>query len=299
MQAERRRFRYEEVGDWYKGNCHIHTTASDGSKGHEAVAALYAAADYDFLVRTDHWVASRVREEAAAPLLWIDGMELDGPLGVDGPTYHVLCLGHCPAVPRDAGLEEAVRQVRDAGAMTLLAHPHWCGNTTEDALRLPFDGVEVWNLAGQWLNGKADGSAWWEVLLARDTDAVGLATDDVHFRDCHPAWDGAWIVANAPALERDAILTAIRAGRFYASTGPAIEGLRLDGSTLHVRTSPVRMIRLVGPGPLGCRQGAPGALLLTEARFDVPTDWPWVRLELEDDAGRRAWTNTLFTAAEG
>jgi hypothetical protein len=40
---------------------------------------LYSLAGYDFLFRTDHWVASDVAvEQHAASLLWLDGVELDG-----------------------------------------------------------------------------------------------------------------------------------------------------------------------------------------------------------------------------
>jgi hypothetical protein len=33
---------------------------------------------------------------------------------------------------------------------------------------------------------------------------------------------------------------------------------------------------------------------MTEAAFDLPADWPYAYLEIEDDRGRRAWTNTLM-----
>ena len=33
----------------------------------------------------------------------------------------------------------------------------------------------------------------------------------------------------------------------------------------------------------------------TEATFDIPKDWSYHYIEIEDEAGRRAWTNALFT----
>ena len=34
----------------------------------------------------------------------------------------------------------------------------------------------------------------------------------------------------------------------------------------------------------------------TEASFEIPEDWPYMYIELEDGLGRRAWTNSLFTS---
>ena len=77
-------FRYDIHQEaWYKGNCHIHSTASDGGKTFAELERMYAGAGYDFLFRTDHWVVSEVGGPSdggtpASPLLWLDGTELDG-----------------------------------------------------------------------------------------------------------------------------------------------------------------------------------------------------------------------------
>ena len=57
-------------------------------------------------------------------------------------------------------------------------------------------------------------------------------------------------------------------------------------------------MRLVGPGPYGKRLGSPEGPLLTDARIDVPRGWAYVYVEIEDEAGRRAWTNNLFIAED-
>lgn len=51
-------FRYNLSGQWYKGNTHIHSTASDGGLDFDQLADLYASAGYHFLFRTDHWLCS-------------------------------------------------------------------------------------------------------------------------------------------------------------------------------------------------------------------------------------------------
>ena len=175
-------FRYDTNGKWFKGNTHIHSTASDGGKSFTEIAAMYAKAGYDFLFRTDHWVTSDVSKDADPyPLLWLDGIELHGK-DHTGSSYHVVCLGRVTDVTQQGGLVAALQAARSQGAFIVLAHPHWMGNTLEDALRWGFDGVEIYNHVCRWLNGKGDGSVYWDAMLRHNGDTVGLAVDDAHLR---------------------------------------------------------------------------------------------------------------------
>lgn len=289
------RFRYRTGGVWLKGNTHLHSTASDGGMSFAELAGLYAGGGYDFLFRTDHWVASDVAaDKATYPLLWLDGIELDGS-DPTGSGYHVVCLGKVTGMERSMGLVAGMESARKQGALLILAHPHWMGNSLEDALRWNFDGVEVYNHVCQWLNGKGGGAVHWEAMLKRSPAVPGLAVDDAHVRPEHPGWNGGWIVVNAARRSGPAILEAIRAGRFYSSCGPTLAAIEYRRPKITVKTSPVRFIRLVGPNWLGCRLGSYDGKLLTEGTMDVPQDWPYVCLEVEDDHGRRAWTNTLLS----
>jgi len=292
-------FRYETAGPWYKGNLHIHSTASDGGKTFAELEDMYAGAGYDFLFRTDHWVASDVAAEGSEPeddeLLWMDGIELDGPDGT-GANFHVVCLGRFTGLGREMGLEAGMAAVREQGGLTILAHPHWCGNSFDDALRHDFDGVEVYNHVCRWLNGKGDGGAYWSAMLDRRPGTLAMAVDDAHLRPEHPGWNGGWVMVNAPARTREAIAAAIRAGNYYCSRGPEFRaiGPTADGAGVTLVTSPVRFIRLVGPTWCGQRIGSFGRRTFTKATFEIPPDWAWAYLEIEDSAGRRAWTNTLL-----
>ncbi|MFH1732416.1 MAG: CehA/McbA family metallohydrolase [Planctomycetota bacterium] len=304
-----RQFRYDTSGRWFKGNTHIHSTFSDGGKTPDELAEMYAAAGYDFLCRTDHGVASDVAaEDGSPPLLWIDGIEINGADG-SGGDYHVICLGKFVELPAEAGIVEQMRAAREQDGIIILAHPRWCGNSQADALRHGFDGLEIYNHVCQWLNGKGDGFVHWDMMLANDPGTLGLAVDDAHTRPEHPGWNGGWIVVNAAQCTRDAILTAIRAGNFYASTGPEFasiemsvsvetndEGEEIERVSVTVRTSPVAFIRLVGPGSRGNRVGSFEGETVTEATFEVPAKWPLARVEIEDASGKRAWTNPLFAA---
>jgi hypothetical protein len=289
-------FRYDTSGSWHKGNTHMHSTASDGGKTFPELAEMYSSVGYDFLFRTDHWVLSDAGKDTDDyPLLWIDGVELDGKDSTEA-YFHVVCLGQVTGICREDGLEAGLEAARQQGALTVLAHPHWCGNSLDDAVRGRFDGVEVYNHVCHWLNGKSGGLVHWDAALNANPNTLGFAVDDAHLRAEHPGWNGGWVMVNAPECTAEAIIAAIRRGNYYSSCGPEMHSIAFDGTEVHVETSPIRFARLVGPRSTGQRAGSFDGELLTEVSFVVPEGWGYAYLEIEDEAGRRAWTNSLLTA---
>jgi hypothetical protein len=292
--GETPRFRYEGLTRWWKGNLHVHSTRSDGGKTPAELAALYAGAGYDFIVLTDHWVAGAPADlPRPSPLVVLDGVELDGSDST-GTSFHVVCIGCRDGIDRAMGLEAAMAEARRQGAVIVLAHPLWTGNSTEDAIRHGFDGVEVFNNVTEWLNGKGSGAFHWDRMLDRNPGVSGSAVDDGHLSADHPLWNGGWVHVDAPAPTPAALLEAIKAGRFVSSRGPAIRALAARGREVTVSCSPVRFIRLVGPAYRGQRLAALNGPPLNEGAFTVPDDWAHARIEIEDGHGRRAWTNALF-----
>ena len=236
---------------------------------------------------------TRGADEAAYPLVWLDGIELDGA-DASGAEYHVVALGTLRGIEREMGLTRAMELARAQGGLLILAHPHWMGNTLEDALRWRFDGVEVYNHVCRWLNGKGDGGPYWHAMLAQAPNTLGFAADDAHLVAAHPGWNGGWVMVNAEECTPGAILAALRAGNFYASCGPTFEAIEWDGERVRLRCSPVQVARLVGPKWHGERVGAFDGTLVREASFAIPAGWEYAYLEIEDEGGRRAWSNPLF-----
>jgi hypothetical protein len=289
-----KQFRYNTHQQWFKGNTHIHSDLSDGNLNFSQLGQIYAEQGYDFLFRTDHWVASDVDfDPISYPLMWMDGIELDGQ-DETGSTYHIVCLGKFQGISRGLALIEAVNKARSQGGVIILAHPLWMGNSIADALRHPFDGVEVYNNVCQWMNSKGSGVAHWEAMLDQNSGTLGLAVDDAHITAEEPAWNGGWIMINAPVLTCEAVSQAIRTGNFYSSTGPEFQTIEYHNQRVYVKTSPVRAIHLVGPGRHGMKIMSPATESVTEAEFVVPEAWSRAYLHLEDFDHRQAWSNPLF-----
>jgi len=288
-------FRYDTSGTWYKGGLHLHTTRSDGQLSPRETTALYHDLGFDFVALTDHWVVSRdAARPAEWPLLVVDGIELDGR-DDDGTFYHVVAVGRIPEVRRGMGLGRAMSEARDAGALLAWAHPHWSGNRIEDGLKHRFDAVEVYNHGCHLENSTGSGLVHWTGVLPEAPHMLAWATDDSHQREGVPDAGGGWTMVNCAELSVDAVTAALRAGNSYASNGPAFESIEFVDGVLRVVTSPVSVIRLLGPGWSHVARRAPGDTL-TSAEFRVPHEWAYARLDIEDQRRGCAWTNTLFTA---
>jgi hypothetical protein len=288
---------------------HAHTTNSDGELAPGELVRHYEEAGYDALAITDHWV--RTVEPSTKRLLVLAGTELDALRG-DGRTYaHVLGLGveSDPEPPAEnfPGLEDTVAWVRDHGGVPFVAHTYWSALRSEEfASCSGLAGLEVFNAGCELEVGRGHAGLHWDEVLESGGSFFGIATDDTH----HPGRDSghAWVWARCAERSREALLAALDAGSFYSSTGPEIEALEADGEDVFVRCSPARSVTLLSGRAKGARVNAgEGAYiysgeilgsdsngLITEARLTRPAGSRHGRLEIEDEAGRRAWTNPLW-----
>lgn len=294
-------------GEWLRCALHAHTTRSDGELAPEALAAHYARAGYDVLAITDHW---RRTDAGADGLLVIASSELNCvlPEGRDG---HVLAFG-IDEEPGElgseyAGLERTAEWIEDHGGVAYLAHPYWTG-VVPGGFELPANvrGIEVFNGGCELEVGRGLSSVHWDELLEAGRRCFAIATDDSH----HPGFDSdlAWSWLRVAERSQEAVLDALREGRFYSSAGPLIHSVERDGDALEVRTSPCRSVLLVARRERGAAVHAgrlpychKGRVLeraddgsITRARLELQSDFDYVRLEIVDADRRRAWTNPLW-----
>ena len=108
-------------------------------------------------------------------------------------------------------------------------------------------------------------------------------------------------------LTADAILTALKAGSFYASTGPELRSIEIDAEgRLRIECTPVDHIFVTARGSQEASAHRAG---ITEASFDLdriwrpvvgaplgPFDSPFCRVTIRDSRGGRAWSNPLWLA---
>ncbi len=137
-----------------RGNLHIHTTLSDGTKTHQELAQIAEEAGLDFIVITDHNAYRPGLDGWSGKTLLLVGQEVHDPQR-QPQSSHTLCfnIGH-DMTPYGADPQQLIAAVAAQGGFTFLAHPF--EHDVADFLPEPniswrdweatgYAGLELWN----------------------------------------------------------------------------------------------------------------------------------------------------------
>jgi hypothetical protein len=301
---------FKQPGHWYRGNTHSHSTESDGRMSIADRFAQYRDGGYDFLVLTDHRKVNDVSAHSRDGFLAISGSEVHPENPYGGDRYHIVAINIHKALD-DAKMHpnEAIAAIQEQGGEAVLCHPYWCGHTITDFTPLKgYFAVEVYNDTCMGI-GKGFSEPHWDDLLDRCGPTFGIAADDAHGTE-HDVFHG-WIMVKSPDLKLESIMGALRNGAFYSTLGPEILDLDLvdteittsQGDTkqarkIVVRCSPAQSIVFKAQRSRGRRiLPAPGELL-TQAEHVLSGAERYVRVEVTDPAGKKAWSNPFFFERE-
>lgn len=288
-----------------KGQLHLHSSNSgDSATPPEDVARWYAGRGYDFIVFTDH---NRVTSEVVrGDLLVIPGVELTVNLETcDPPPEGSYCPLHVNALfvdpersasladPRDTrrvtvyrGLVELAREL---GGLAQINHPNFHYGASVETIAAIAKGPLLLEVANEAIDSNNGGDAThpstfaiWDALLDRGLVVWGTATDDAHhYEDAEAvrargemAFEGdrGFVMVRGdvdPTVEE--IEAAMARGDFYASTGVLLDDVVCANGELNVwpQDDGAKIERIAGDG--------------------------WVRAEVTDARGRKAWTQPCFT----
>jgi hypothetical protein len=287
---------FTQPGDFLRGNLHTHTTRSDGQLSPQDTVDAYAARGYDFLALTDHGVITDPAPLDAHGMTLIPGVETGVAGSPFGSSFHVVALGmdRVPTVPADVAPELAMRELAAQVPLCFACHPFW--SLIEGSHLLPLEGyvgVEVYNQTCQGHIGRGPSEAAWDTLLAHGRPVWGLAVDDAH----NPGDIGhAWIMVKSASRAPEAILEAVRQGHFYATVGPELRGLRRHGENLAIACSPCVNAIVLGASPGSGRASYYMPSLerpFEEILLPLPTSDAWLRVEVIDAEGKKAWSNAF------
>ncbi len=296
-------------GRFWRGNLHTHSTRSDGCLEPAEVCRRYRDEGYDFLALTDHFVGrygypiTDTRPFRAPGFTTLPGAELHSGAMENGELWHILAVGlpedfTPPDVPdfragpgQETGPALAARAVA-AGAFVAVAHPQWSGLTLADARSLSAaHAVEIYNHGCAMGCERPDGAALADLLLTEGRRLTLIATDDAHFTE--PDHFGGWVMVKAEENEPEALLAALKRGDFYASQGPELRRVALEGDWIELECSAVTAIVLQGAGTAAT---ALHGASMTRARLPIERfrESPFLRVTIRDAAGRRAWSNPIY-----
>lgn len=318
------------VDTYYKANLHAHSTVSDGKLTAEQVKEEYKRRGYSILALTDHelcFAHPELNDESFLTLTSYELMTYDKNPRMNSKTYHLNLIAKNPnnrwqfhhpglrpyiekyadqliydeAMIRTYDLNEInsiIAKANEKGFLVTYNHPVWSLQDGRDYLGLKgLWAAEVFNY-GSYLSGfDEDMSQCYQELLKQGNFLFPVAADDSHnYADI----GGGWVMVGAKALSYDAVIEALEKGDFYASTGPEIRSLKVDGDTITITCSEAANINLVTHGRLCKRVFPKDGQPLTSAEFDISRwkaqiteDWQdkaFFRICVTDGSGRKAWT---------
>lgn len=279
---------------FFKANFHCHTVESDGRVTPEECVCFYQAAGYDILSITDH---RKVTAFSTDRLLLLPGIEIDYVL--PGQWIHILGLGMKEEIAslwnRSGTPQEGIDLIRRLGGIAVLCHPAWSLNTPAFMRSLTgLSGVEIWNsVSAPPMNGdRADSSSLLDVTWASGGDLLPVfANDDSHFYQYEAGVAATMVQAEERSVP--AVMNALRLGRFYATTGPEIHQIEnRDNQEIIVHSSPAECVIFYSDSPW-----AEGRAIvqhgITESRYLIRKNDHFVRVEIRDAAGKKAWSSPL------
>lgn len=292
---------------WFKGNTHVHTINSDGNASPDIVARWYKEHRYHFVFITDHDLRTAVdglNGILAAPgrFLVLPGVEVTDRFA--GRPVHLNGLGVDETVLPQGGtdvtnvIDQNAEAIQRADGLPVIDHPN-------GLLSAALTAHEIGSVAQVWHfevccadyrggSGRPSTEEIWDEILSSGRQLFGIAADDAHLFGGESKDPGsAWIMVRADELTPAAILGAIGAGDFYATTGVELLDLTVDDRGLCMEIS--------GTEDYGFRTffiGRGGAILKRDEsaspsyRFQ-PAD-QYVRARIERSDGALAWIQPVF-----
>lgn len=215
---------------WYRGDCHLHTVYSDGRRLPAQVAAEARTAGLDFIVSTDHNTSSSHGvwgPLAGEDLLIVTGEEVTTRNG------HWLALGLKPGTTidwryrsRDDRIDDAVRQVHAQHGLAVSAHLYcpWIGCEWKFGFD-DLDATEVWTGPWGW-DDEAAVSTWANLLATSAQRGDRRWLPAMGNSDAHNPGQTVGLPHNvvlADRLDRDGVLSALKAGRTWIAESSAID----------------------------------------------------------------------------
>jgi hypothetical protein len=206
-----------------RGVFHVHSVFSDGEEPLERLTEVFRDSGMSFAAVSDHaevFDASRMERYVSLcetlsddRFLVIPGLEF----ALRGGHIHILGYGITHRV-RFFHMEELVDGIHQEGGIAVLAHPPAGATNMIASIKGKLDGIEVWN--GRYdgvYSPRADSFQLLRRVRSQNVKASAYCGIDLH--KMSQARRPIYAEIDTETLDRDAILNALRSGRFTLRGG--------------------------------------------------------------------------------
>ena len=306
-----RKYLLPKEGTFYKANLHCHSTHSDGRLTVETLKEVYLKEGYSIVAFSDHNVLINHMDLCDENFLPITSIEID----VSDPTvpwpknatYHINFFSKDPYADKFIDVDrtydvnvinDMIKRAYDKGFIAQYNHPRWSMQTPSDFL--PLKGLfafEIYNTGCEVEMNNGYGEYEYETYLMAGNRCGCVATDDNHnahsFDNTYNDSFKGFTMVKAKELTYDSVMTALENLEFYASTGPLIHDLYIEGDTVHIKTSPCSCILLRTDSRItkGVRETED---IITSHSFKLDFNYDFIRFECVDLYGNKAMTRAYF-----
>lgn len=196
-------------------------------------------------------------------------------------------------------VRQTVEEAKKAGFLVCHNHPTW--SFENESFAPAFDGcfaMEIYNHSCYVSGHNEHNQHFYDYQLRRGLRQGLIASDDNH--DKHPLGStkndsfGGVTYILADRLDYPSIIKALEEKNFYASTGPQIFSLTVKRKEVTVASSPASSIAFVTNTRNRAREIAKDGESISQATFTLGEKDEWVRVEVQDNRGKIAFTRAYF-----
>ena len=301
-------------GKFYKANLHSHTTLSDGKLTPEEMKELYKNHGYSIISFTEHGRFYNHNDMTEEDFLVLNGYEPSVTEDIpDDPGYHFKRTCHMCMIALDKERKTAVdrgdflleydpvsisrfmNMGREQGFFVTYNHPVWSLERYRDYIN--YNGMHAMEIQnyGCVVDGFFEyNEQIYDEMLADGKRIFALATDDNHNHQGNTDSFGGFIMIKADELEYGKITDALLKGNFYASEGPEILELYIEGDEIVGRCAPAKEIRFNTATRAHSFNIAKEGEFVTECRMKLDKRDKYIRLTVTDFEGKHANSNAYF-----
>ena len=192
-----------------------------------------------------------------------------------------------------------IKTMKDNGFFVTVNHPKWSQETFDTLKQYKgMDALEIYNNSTYVGGFDEDNGDVYDLLLRQGNRIFCTANDDNHNSLESPYSDmfGGFNMICAESLDYGDIISAMERGSFYATEGPIIRELYTEDGFLCVESeTPLASIRMLSGNRYASLVRNLSGEALYSGKFRIDKKCGYMRLELTDMHGKRAYTNAYFT----
>ena len=192
-------------------------------------------------------------------------------------------------------INEFIRTAAENGYLVAYNHPYWSREGFSDIA--PLEGlfsIEMCNYSSYVTNGLELNGALYDQLLGAGKRIFCHGSDDNHndFEPDHPNCDsfGAFTMIMPEEFTYDGVINAMENGEMYASMGPQIRSVAIDGGKIRIECSDAAHVYAFFGSKNPAWQHAAPEEALTQAELNLDPKARYVRVSVCDAQGR--WADT-------